>query len=43
MSVQAQFDEEALCKISIVHNAIKNADSFEANQMRNYALREIMH
>jgi len=39
--MQAIFDNYALDKLPLVRLAITQADNFESNQMRQYALREI--
>lgn len=43
MSVQAYFNEQAIDQLNIVRKIIKNANSFNANQMRNYTLRRLLN
>lgn len=41
MSLQSQFDLEAINMLPIVKAEILKANKFESNQMMNYALRDI--
>ena len=41
MSIQAQFDEEAIAHLALVKSVIDNAEKFEANQMRFATLQKL--
>lgn len=40
-SMQTKFDDDALGKLPLIRSILQTADSFEANQIRCYTLREI--
>jgi len=43
MTLQAKLDNMALKMLHMTSNSISQADKFNANQMRCYALREMMN
>lgn len=43
MNVQAYFNEQVIEQLDIGRKVIKNANSFDANQMRNYTLRSVLN